>query len=109
MAKYRIITSNNNIIVVTKDGGIAEIRHTEENPEFLGRQATTEYYQNRLTNEIIEDGEWWEALGEGKAFYNDWQTPFTDPAHILNALQWLVGDETQFVIDETIWPEFTGE
>ena len=105
--KYRVIKDSEEITVILEDGGIACIREAYELDEGDGRQSTTDYYQNRFDDETLESGELWETIGEGKMYYNDWTTPYDDPKHIWDALNWLcVGCE--FELDESIWPNFGG-
>jgi len=130
--KYRLIKTSNNIIVITADGGIADIHFAEELDAGDGRQSTTEYYQTRFTEEDLHtDESVWEAVAEGKAYYNFWKTPFDakselngiDPfawalpaithtpyhelEHVQDALVWL-SDDIEFELDESIWPNFKG-
>ena len=104
--KYRTIQDSDSITILLEDGGIADIREVEELNEGDGRKATTEYYQSRFTAEDLNSEEdVWTAVGEGKMYYNDWKTPFTDPAHLQDALNWL-SIESEFEVDESIWPQF---
>jgi hypothetical protein len=102
--KYKTIRKDDIIIIITEDGGLAEIHYAEELDEGDGRQSTTEYYQNRFTEEdLLSTESIWDILGEGKAYYNDWTTPFDDPNHIIDALNWLAIDES-YQEDNSIWP-----
>lgn len=102
--KYRTIVTKDETTVILEDGGIAVIRDIEESSMGDGRQSTTDYYQDRFTEETLND-DLWETLGEGEMHYNDWQTPHDDPAHLKDALEWLsVG--TTFEKDNSIWPNF---
>jgi len=103
--KYRVIKDGDEITVITEDGGIACIREVDELDEGDGRQAVTDCYQSRFDNKILESGNIWEILGEGKMYCEDWQTPFDNPDHIQDALEWLcMGCE--FELDESIWKNF---
>lgn len=103
---YRTIKGDDNIVVILEDGGIADIRYAEPHEDEPNRQSTTEYYQSRFTQDGIdsEDGVW-EEVGEGNMYYNDWNTPFDDEAHIADALEWLA-PSCAHVVDESIWPDF---
>lgn len=100
--KYRLIKDDEAIVVILGDGGIAEIHEADEIEEGDGRQSVTEYYQSRFTME--DSGHVWDAVGEGKMYYNDWKTPFDDPAHVQDALEWLAV-ESDYELDESIWPD----
>ena len=105
--KYKLIKTNNEITVLTADGGLAEIREVEESSAGDGRQSVTEYYQTHFTkNELLDYEGVHCILGQGKMYYNDWTTPFTNPDHIVDALNWLAPGETEYILDETIWPEW---
>ncbi len=104
--KYRLVKNEDEIIVIVEDGGIATIREVEELDEGDGRQATTDYYQDRLTKEMIADDDVWGNLGNGNMYWNDWKTPFNNPEHIVDALEWLCVGEDNFEVDENIWKEF---
>lgn len=105
--KYRLIKSTDNIMVITEDGGIADI-HESEPYEGVKRLSTTEYYQTRFTEDDLLSAEpVWAIVGEGKMYYNDWPTEFDDHKHVVDALNWLSPDDT-FELDETIWPNFKG-
>ena len=104
MMKYRVIRDSEEITVILEDGGIATIRDVDEDED--GRKSVTEYYQDRFTQEGLDscDGVWGE-VGEGKMYCGDWKTEASDPAHIVDALNWLAVEET-FELDESIWPDF---
>jgi len=103
--KYRLIESEDEIIVILENGGVAEIREAEELDIGDGRQSVTEYYQNRFTLQgTLSDEGIFGEVGEGKLYWNDWKTPFTDPAHIADALNWLAPG-MNYVEDNTIWSE----
>ena len=102
--KYRITKNNDEINVILEDGGIACIRDAEEVNPGDRRQSTTDYYQDRFNQEMLDRGDIWEKLGEGNMYYNDWITPFDDPKHIQDALEWLcINCNEGFELDETIW------
>ena len=103
--KYRIEHMGDELVVIVEDGGIACIRSVDELDEGDGRQTTIDYYQERLTQSMIDNDTIWEELGEGDMYYNDFKTPYTDPSHIQNALEWLCVGETNFEVDETIWKD----
>lgn len=105
MTEYRLIEDSEEITVLVDDGGVACIRDTDDNGE--GRKSTTDYYQDRITQEMLdEELNVWEEVGEGKMYWNDWKTDKDDPAHVQEALEWLVAGETEFVVNEDIWPDF---
>ena len=109
--KFRLIKDSEEIIVITEDGGVATIRDVEGyvDGDFGGkdRKSTTDYYQGRLNSKMIDEDNIWESLGEGKMYWNDWKTPFDNPEHVEDALNWLCVGEV-FVADENIWPNFKG-
>lgn len=101
--KYRVIKSHDEITVITEDGGIACIRDVDNGDE--GAQSVTDYYQDRFDQVILDNDTIWDTVGQGKMYCEDWTTPFDDPAHVQDALQWLsVGDT--YELDETIWKDF---
>ncbi len=105
--KYRTIESGGEeIFIITEDGGLACIMDKEEDD--TNRQSSTEYYQERFTQEMLDSKESIFSHPEmeyGKMYWADWDTPYDDPSHIQDALAWLcVG--CQFELDETIWPSF---
>ncbi len=101
--KYRTIKSDDNIVVITEDGGIADIHEAEPYEAEEYRQSTTEYYQDKFDiADITSDESIWTIVGEGKMYYNDWVTSFTDPTHIQDALNWLAPGYT-YELDESIW------
>lgn len=102
--KYKLLnTAIDEITVILEDGGVACIRGVEELDEGDGRQSTTDYYAVNLTDKFADMENVWDELGEGKMYYNDWITPYDDPAHIQEALRWLCVGEENFTIDDTIW------
>lgn len=104
--KYRTIKSEDNVVVILEDGGIADIHYAEESVAGDGRMSTSEYYQSRFTEDDLKSEECiWDIVGEGKMYYNDWTTPFDDPEHITDALQWLASG-CEYELDESIWPDF---
>ena len=107
--KYRLMEYSDEIVVILEDGGIACIRDIDATDDMPDRQSTTDYYQTRFTQEDWDSQEnIWEIVGEGKMYYNDWDTPFNDPKHIQDALEWLAVGES-FELDETIWRDFKDE
>ena len=105
--KYRLIeTPGDSIVVILEDGGIADIHYAEPHEDSPNRKSVTEYYQTRFTQEDLDsEDELWEILGEGKMYYEEWDTPYNNPEHITDALNWLAVGET-FELDESIWPYF---
>lgn len=104
--KYRLFEeSNEEIIVIMEDGGIACISKVEECEPGDGRIAITEYYKERINNDTDPDDVFGE-LGEGASFYNEWTkaqcNDHCDPRLIQNALEWLAAGET-FERDDSIW------
>lgn len=82
--------------VIVEDGGIASIYET-------GDGITTMYYQTRLTD-IDQSGDVFEQLGDGKAYYKDWESDEpTEEELIKDALEWLVVGETEWERDDTIF------
>ena len=104
--KYRVILDgDDSIAVVLEDGGFAEVHSAEPLDTESKRKATTEYYQTKFTQSDIESNEpIYEILGEGKMYYNDWDTEFTNPTHIQDMLEWLAPEHT-YELDESIWPD----
>lgn len=103
---YRIIQTDDSITVLTEDGGLAEIRLVEELVSGDGRKTTIEYYQNRFTEEDLNNPESvYDILGEGKMYYNDYTTPYTSPEHITDALEWLAPGN-DYKSDNTLWPSW---
>lgn len=109
--RYRVIELDERI-VLTEDGGVACIRTADEMDTGDGRESTTDYYQDRITQELVdsleEGGSIWDILSEGKMYYNDWTTPELDPEHIKDALAWLCID-CEFKRDDTIWSAITDQ
>jgi len=111
--KYRVIEIDCERIVITEDGGIACIAKAEPIEDGDGRIAKTEYYQERVTEEMLndEDDDVYSQVGEGELYINDWTkedcTGYEDPKLVTDALEWLsVGDT--FEVDEAIFPTFKG-
>lgn len=104
--RYRTVETPDSIIVLVDDGGIAEIREVGESDEGDGRQTTIEYYQSRFTaSDLLSGTSIWEIVGNGKMHYDDFTTEYTDPEHVITALEWLaVGCE--YIEDNTIWENF---
>ena len=106
--KYRVIKKDEELTIILADGGIACIRDVDDDSS--GRQSTTDYYQSRFTQEMLDNNKnIWEEVGKGKMYYNDWTTPFDDPKHIEDALEWLCCDCNEFELDESIWEYFTND
>tara|TARA_R110000772_G_scaffold5454_4_gene19494 strand:+ start:6226 stop:6543 length:318 start_codon:yes stop_codon:yes gene_type:complete len=103
---YRVIKENDEITIITEDGGVACVRYADELDNGDGRQAVTDYYQDRLTQEMIDSDIIWEQLGEGKMYCNDWTTSFDNHEHITDALQWLCPLCETWEYDTTIWKGF---
>jgi len=92
------ITPNTDFDVVLEDGGVATIRFMYEED----REATTDYYQSRITDEKTWD-KVWENLGEGKMYYNDWtKAQSSMEALVTDALNWLGADKER-VLDKTLF------
>ena len=106
--KYRIVKRSDELDVITEDGGVASIRYADEMEENDGRTAVTDYYQTRITQEVLDSGESiWDYLGEGKMYCEDWyRTDFDNPKLVQDALEWLCAGHTKFQYDETIWEGF---
>ena len=109
MMKYRTIESGGEeIFVITEDGGLACIMDKEGCSEDEKRLSSTEYYQERFTQEMLDAEESifeQTEMCDGKMYWADWETPYTNPDHVQDALEWLcVGCE--FELDETIWEDF---
>lgn len=103
---YRLINEGDTIIILTEDGGYAEIRDVEEVSAGDGRQTTIELYQSRFTEDDMLSGTpLYETLGEGKMYYEDFTTPYTSEEHVEYALDWLSSDAVH-KLDNTIWPEY---
>lgn len=84
--KYAVIsTDDSNSIVIMEDGGIATAYHN-------GSHMVSEYYQERLTPEMMNDmNDMWYNLAEGKAYYKDWESKDTFDKDILEAMtSWLM-------------------
>jgi hypothetical protein len=98
--KYNVIKAGESEFdVVTQDGGVASIRFMYEDT----REATTDYYQSRITNEKTWE-EVWTNLGLDKMYYNDWTKSQSDMDVLINeALNWLVVGETNWELDETLF------
>ena len=105
IVKYRVISNEEETIIITEDGGIGAFRYSEED----GVETTTEYFQDRLTDDIIDMNNVWDILAEGKAYYNDWDREYKpeDDFFINDVLNWLYVGDFEFVRDDTIWSEFT--
>jgi len=72
--KFRVIldTENEELTVITEDGGVVCIRSAEMCDTVL-RLATTDYYQTRIT--ALKDAtpeNMWDLLSEGKMYTEDW-------------------------------------
>ena len=103
--KYRTLQSgDDSVVVILEDGGFAEVHYAEPMSEKCNRQSTTEYYQTRFTQSDVDnkDEPIYDILGEGKMYYNDWDTPFTNPVHVQDMLEWLAPGHI-YKLDETIW------
>lgn len=104
--KYKLINEGDTIVVITDDGGCADIRAVEELSAGDGRQTTIELYQDHFTEEdLLSDEPLYEILGEGKMYYEDFTTPYTSEEHVKYALNWLTPSATEYVLDESIWAE----
>jgi len=110
--KFRIIFDDgeNEITVITEDGGIACIREVEEISSDEPRIAVTDYYQMRLTDvPSSETDELFEYLAEGQIFHNDWSdVKYNSLTAIEDALIWLCGAETDWEITDDLFPQFFG-
>ncbi len=103
--KYRLLNeSNDEIVVIMEDGGVASISKADE-CENDGTIAITEYYQARI-NEDTDPDEVWEELGEGKCYHNQWTKEMCDnhldKRLVQDALEWLAVGET-YERDDSIW------
>jgi len=98
--KFRLIVANDEVIVITEDGGIACIREAEALSKDEPRIATTDYYQSRLTDfESINSDNIFECLAEGKMYHNDWAVvSFNSMTAVEDALAWLCPHVTQWEI-----------
>ena len=108
--KYRIVEYDTDVYVVVEDGGIACITQKDGEDGIL---ATTEYFHDRITQQMNDD-HWnildvWETLDMGKISFNDWSdkeySSINDERLITDALNWLVVNDgnIEFVKDDTIW------
>jgi hypothetical protein len=97
--KFKAVIQDNDVVVVTEDGGIATIHNNGDN-------FVTTYYQSRLTD-VNDPEELWQELGEGKTYSKDWGAT-TIGEMIYDILQWLCvsSDTIDWELDESIWPEF---
>ena len=102
--KYRVIKGNEEIIVILEDGGVACIRDVYAEDY----KTVSDYYQDRFTQEMLDNENIWEELGEGKMYCAEWQVPFDSPELVQEALNWLCVWEDNFEVDESIWKDFKG-
>lgn len=111
--KVRLIIENDEVIIITEDGGIACIREAEPLEGICdNRIATTDYYQNRLHAEPMTQDNVFEVLAEGKMYYNDWDKhPYNSWVNILDAIQWLVSstEPEDIVFDNTLFKDLFPE
>lgn len=100
--KYRVINKSHDesFYIITEDGGVAYFYHN-------GKDFSTVYYQNRLTDCDPAKGDIYEQLSEGKSYYKDWEGEPTRWQVIQDALQWLVFPApTKWEQDATLWTDF---
>ena len=89
--KYVIISSNDKeMMIIVQDGGIATCYHNEEH-------IITEYYQDRIEKDNVGSDDFWDILGEGKMYCNDWLDKQTwDDEVVQNMLEWLCCSTGEF-------------
>lgn len=104
--RYRLVESEDEIIVLLEDGGIACIREIGELDRDDGRQSTSDYYQTRMVQDMLDTDSVWDDVGEGKMYWEDWSTVFTNPKHVQHALEWLCVGDVEFIRDDSLWPDF---
>ena len=110
--KFRLIIKNDEVTVITEDGGVACIREAEDLSKDEPRIAVTDYYQSRLTDdESINADNVFECLAEGKMYCNDWEVvPFNSMTAVEDALAWLCPHITQWEITNDLFSHlFDGE
>ena len=105
--QYRLIKDEDELTIITQDGGVACIRRTFPCDQFP-RIAATDYYQMSLSDvdmsKINDDHPIWEALAEGKMYYNDWEDSEWDSPELVNdALEWLGTNPNNAVQNNTLF------
>lgn len=105
--KFRIIHLENEIAVITEDGGVATIMQPEITDENDRRTAITDYYKLRITElKNPNKDNVWDLLAEGKSQYNEWtHHQYNDLALITNALNWLAPKVNHWELVEDIFTD----
>jgi hypothetical protein len=82
--KFTVIPSDSTeMMVIIEDGSIATCYHN-------GSHILTEYYQNRIDKETIEDENFWDKLADGNIYCKDWKNKQIWDNEIINdMLKWL--------------------
>lgn len=108
--KFRIIHENDEIIVLTEDGGIACIRQAEDIDNNTPREAVTDYYQSLITDfPDANSDDLFEFLAEGKMYCKDWaSTPYNSLKAIQDALDWLCLGQTEWEMTDTLFTDIFG-
>jgi hypothetical protein len=107
--KFRVIldTENEELTVITEDGGVACIRSAEMCDTAL-RLATTDYYQTRMT--ALKDAtpnNMWDLLSEGNMYAKDWaDKEYNNLDLIQDALHWLCPTEKKWEMCDKIFSHF---
>jgi hypothetical protein len=105
--KFRIIFDDgeNEITIITEDGGIACIRETDDLSPTEPRIAVSDYYQRRLTSiAFSESDNLFEHLAEGQMYHKDWPDVRYNSLTVINdALDWLCPGVTSWELSKNLF------
>ena len=105
--KFRIILEEDELTIITQDGGIVCIRKAE--PVDTPRVAVTDYYYDKLTDITITKDNVFEVLAEGPMHYNDWAIlKFNNPVLVTEALSWLNPEVKDWELVDDLFVEIFG-
>ncbi len=92
--QYAVLDGVEQIVVITKDGGIAA---THYNGEFI----VVDFYTNKISNNIkIEDDELWADVNSGRRYWKDWkEKQDIDEEIIISMARWLYEQSDLIVLD----------
>lgn len=112
--KFRMIIKEEEITVITEDGGIACISKAEpisngsidDTTQNEPRTATSEYYSERIAQDGINQDNVFDILAEGEIYSSDWaDKQFNDLSLVQEALDWLNPNEESWEVCEDIFNE----
>jgi hypothetical protein len=103
--------ADNEVIIVTCNGGVACIREVEPVDDNDHRISTTEMFKRRLTDispeDITEECDIWSNLGEGEMQYEDSDNkPYNSLSLLISAIEWLgVDADNCLLVEDALFPD----